>query len=122
MLGGVGSTSRRSGWEWDALPEAREASGVPLGGSGGVECPYLISGKGREALPEVLKAPQEVREGSGNTEVQQALPRVLEGSGGSPGGPGGVRSPSWWSGRVQEALPEVREALPKVWEGSGGPS
>ena len=115
MLGGVGSTSRRSGWEWDALPEAREASGVPLGGSGGVECPYLICGKGREALPEVLKAPQEVREGSGNTEVQQALPRVLEGSGGSPGGPGGVMRSSRRSGRGQESILEV-------WEGSGGPS
>ena len=70
-----------------ALPEGREASGGPYGWLG------------------VWKPTQKGQEESG-------VPHgVQEGSQAPPGGPGGVKRPSWWEGRGLGALLESREGL-----------
>ena len=63
--------------------------------SGSVGRPSRMSGSCREAL----------------LEAREALPDVLEWSGGSPECPGVVGSPSRMSGSCREALPNVQEWL-----------
>ena len=100
-LGGVGSG-------WEVLLEVRKGLGGPSGvqeGLGGVEWPFGMSGRGREAPWRYGRPSQWFEWG------WEALKKVQEGSGVSPGGPGGVR-------RYRRGW----EALPKVRETSGGSS
>ena len=39
---------------------------------------------------------------------RKALPKAQEGLGGPPGGPRGIKRPTWRSGKGREVLPKVR--------------
>ena len=75
-----------------------------------------MSGRGREALPDVREWSgdlKDVREWSGGPPVYSivvgsSLPEVRECSGGPPECSGVVGRPSRMSGSGQEALPDVR--------------
>ena len=112
--------SQRARRGWEALPKGREGSGVPPEWPGGVRSTSWWARSGREAL---LEGPVEVRRpfrrvGWG----REALPKYQEGSGGPPGGPGGVGMPSQSDGSCWTGLrgpPESgREALSEGQEGS----
>ena len=106
---GVGSLPKRALRGEEAHPKGQEWSGVPLGGLGGVGRHSQCAGSGQESLPEaerVWEAIPDSREGS-------AVPKHgLEGTGGPPAEPGGVRMlswrargaerPYWRAGRVEE--------------------
>ena len=109
--GRVGRPIRRPGRGWEAHPAVRERLGGLTGGSGGVGIPTRRSGRverytlmsrwGQEAYAEVSR-------------VREAQQGFRDGSGGSPGCPGGVGRPTRRSSRDWEAIPKVRER-------SGGP-
>ena len=127
-----------SGSGRESLPDVWEWSGGPPGCTGLVGRPSRMIGSDRETIPNVWKDLMDIQE------WWESLPDVPEGwvalsdvwplSGGLPGCPGGVKSPSRClgvvgkpygiseSGRV--ALPDVREwsrGPPNVWECLGGP-
>ena len=113
--GGFGWPTRRYGRDQEALLEVREGSGVSPGGLGRVGRPTRKFGRDWEAHQEV----REESVGIGRPirmfgRVCEANLEVRQGSGGSPGSPGGGVRPTWRPGKGQVAHQGFRE-------GSGGP-
>ena len=88
-----------SGSGWEAHQVVRVRSGGPPGCPGVVGRPSRISGSGREALPNSLKAHPDVQEWSGCPSGRSGVP---------PECPGVVGRPSRMLGSGRESIPDAR--------------
>ena len=107
-------------WEWLGVPpESLGGAGSPPGGPGGVRRPTWRSGRVWEARPEVLDVSGVSHRGLGG--VGSHTPRSRRGQEAHQTGLITSESPLEGQRVVQRTTQVVQEAHTEVWEGSGDP-